>query len=313
METTSLQDDDDIRPTFGKLKVACFNIANANRDEAQTPLAGRLDAVCETIRSLNCDVICLLEAGRPTRSLSWTDCASIIEKETGLTYYGVFKPLPPTPEREYPLSKAIFYNVRRVFLKDVKQLYVPNKNDHQHDFKHNGNTVVVVTTIPLNDVKKKTLGGIVPDESSFVKIGFSHFPMGREDRMHTARWLTRHASEWSFLMGDMNTFPDDGGPEMISTLNYAYEELLPSDTPFTFKAFEHDLVNVGIDVPLNKESIVVSKTDTHKCVRFSSWLDHAFASKNQSSYPREASARLAKEMVEGISDHWPVLLEITIE
>jgi len=94
------------------------------------------------------------------------------------------------------------------------------------------------------------------------------------------------------LVGDFNTFPEDGGPEMIEALTGTFDDqhdsmslvsCLPADTKWTFKAFEHDICKEDISklevIRSNPYNEIIEVTEDKVHVRFSSWLDHVFVSK----------------------------------
>jgi len=74
----------------------------------------------------------------------------------------------------------------------------------------------------------------------------THFPLGKTHRMETAEFI-KHIkcnSSCYFIVGDMNTFYDDGGQDMIDIIesnpNNKQIDILP-DEP-TFSSFPHDRI-----------------------------------------------------------------------
>lgn len=114
-----------------------------------------------------------------------------------------------------------------------------------------------------------------------IEVGFVHMPMSLKDRMDAIRQIADMRQKPDLFMGDWNTFPDIGGPKMISTMvDGGWIRQLPEDT-ITFKAFPHDLIAkpASFAQEINPESkIVETKEDGTLMVQFASLLDHVFTS-----------------------------------
>lgn len=118
-----------------RLNIAFRNIANAQRDEVgaalpwtdgkdilSSPLAERLHLLIEDVKNADPppDALFLLEAARPSKSMSWTDMAAQIERETGLTYIGVAH----LNGSALPFGKALFINRKTTAVRKFNQLWV---------------------------------------------------------------------------------------------------------------------------------------------------------------------------------------------
>lgn len=70
-----------------------------------------------------------------------------------------------------------------------------------------------------------------------------HFPIPLNKRMYYAEWLVKYQNDFDFIARDMNTFPDSGGPQILSILEQArFIEQLPKNTKFTFKGFKNIII-----------------------------------------------------------------------
>jgi hypothetical protein len=106
-----------------QIRVGCWNIANAKRDETMSnSLIDRLPKIIGNIKKENPDVLILLEAGCPSKGVSWNKMALMIEESTHLRYEGT-KKLNPT---EDSFGKAVFYNLKVVAIKDFYQYWTTN-------------------------------------------------------------------------------------------------------------------------------------------------------------------------------------------
>lgn len=214
------------------------------------------------------DVLVLLEANRPSKGISFTRLAAAIEDETGLLYLGC-KTMNATANC---FDKAFFVRPSRAFVAAATQRWTDPSN-HIVAGPHFGCDVLFLTIHPVDSETKQVV------RNRWFEAGFVYFPMGREDRLTTARWVASHG--YPFVdgwMGDWNTFPDDGGPEMIEIISEAYKPV-SDPAQITFQAFPHDLITkpASIRETLNPESTIVSENaDGTVNVRFASLLDHVF-------------------------------------
>lgn len=253
-----------------KLVVACRNMANAARDDQFSPLAFRISDQIEDINKMEPqpDVFCCLEAGRPSKDMSWTSMASKIEDNTRLRLECTIR-INATP---MSFAKALFINPERAAVSSVEQVWT---SDRQLIWSGEGfgNDVIIATIHPV--LNRKVVTG------RSIRVGFVHLPMKLEARMQVSKWLNDNADLVDMWIGDCNTFPDDGGQAMIDaiTADSKLVERTPKDTPFTFSAFPHDTISVANEKldQIGEHSKVVEHGETHSSVLYSSVLDRIFA------------------------------------
>ena len=228
-----------------EIRIGEFNAGAANRDNLKgNPLEKRLPEVAKSVNEANLHFLCILEAGRqsmhykpspedPSKlvevpGMTWTAMAAYIEHETDLTYLGLYRPNPSAN----PLCFALFANTSRVTLisASLKPMNLPNTL-----WKNAGRSMLNVTILVSN-------GNPQSDEFKEMNLTFFHFPMGLEDRLAASRAIGDEATNTrtNLLMGDANTFPDDGGPEMLKLMRV--EDRIPKDCLRTFSAFPYDIL-----------------------------------------------------------------------
>lgn len=298
-----------------ELKIVCWNIANANRDEQCNPLGERFDRIIQQMKDMEPDLVCLLEAGRPSMGKSWTFYASLLEEATGLVYAGIKYAAPHNHlvNRPFSLGKAFFYNPKTTSLASIDQHYIPppptmiteaSRRTPWVDPRHNGNDACIVSAWI-----SKNSDGFKLDEAVRVQACFVHLPMDLHSRLESTDWLTssKISGQVDVIMGDFNTFPDEGGPEMMERLTRHYRETLPANTKLTFSAFENDVCKKPKDTILDEACKVVAVDEEFIYVRFASWLDHALVDTNR--FDRECTSKVVP-MSQGESDHHPILLTI---
>jgi hypothetical protein len=252
-------------------KVVVWNIANTPRDDKMSPLADRVELCIRVIKQINPDVVVLLEAGRGSKSLisgiiyTWDSMADTIEHETGLAYGGVWK----SGSQHMASGKAVF--VRHDMLVKIENLFVGS-----------------------NSVLKLGFNGYT--------LGVVHFPMALTKRLFYAQWLVDHSDLFDGIAGDMNTFPESGGPETLAMLNrVGFVERLPEDTRITFRGFGHDVITLTNDeLKYHPYSMVVSVTDMHAEVIPATWLDHVLS---------KSPVRASVFDSEGASDHDALVIQ----
>lgn len=293
-----------------KIKITWWNIANAKRDEDMNPLADRLGFIIDEISALQTDVLILLEAGRPSKDLTWTEIAGKIEKGTGLTYLGIQR-INATP---MSFGKAVFYNLNTVVTNMFTQEWTSRKYG-KWSGDHFGNDIIFFDVHPVIDQKV-----II---NKHFRVAAAHLPMKLEARLQVSKWVRHNAGRsFDIIGGDFNTFKDDGGPKMITSIttcsnlttddSLTLQEMLPQDTKFTFRAFSHDVV----DVPnerlkyIGKHSAVVEEGPETSKVLFSSWLDHIFATKRFIGKIGKESIMTQIGKITSASDHAPISLTI---
>ena len=257
--------------------ICVWNIANAQRDETFCPLKSRLQGIIDYIKGLTemPDILVLLEANRPSQGVPWTMMAADIEAQTGLRYHSCHT-VNATPNS---FGKAVFFNVNTVALKNVHHFWITEEEKSERwSGPYFGNDVIILEIFPVENQK------VIIDK--ILKLGVVHFPMGKEDRLMASKWLRFFSGFANIWMGDYNTFPDDGGQEMIDIITeFELIHQNPKDTnEMTFQAYEHDCIEKDISfIPqLNSASTFKPKEDDPSkiLVRFSSVLDHVFTDPN---------------------------------
>lgn len=171
----------------------------------------------------------------------------------------------------------------------------------------------VTELVDMGDGKPSPLITRVIRDSCF-NLGVVHFPMEKSERLNASTWVDKHSNMAEIWMGDFNTFPDDGGYDMIELIaknNLVHHEL---HTPFTFKAFPHDLISKphsfrdqlnefstveGID-----DKVVDSNGNPNILVRFASVLDHIFHGSHKVAVKGGALP------ITDASDHAPIIADI---
>ena len=276
------------------LKIMIWNIANTHRDNKISPLCDRLDSIIKVVLTINPDILVLLEAGRASKSLltgdgySWTQMAGKIEMLTGLIYEGVWR---STPELTAS-GKAVFIRYKKPIISvKIEQLSVGSHSDR---------VCGSVLKLRLHPI------GTTVDESHCCRVGVVHFPMALEKRMDHAKWLVDHEDQFDLLVGDMNTFPENGGPELLAIMAAAgFVEQLPLDTYFTFKGFNHDVITIpNEDLKYHQHSQIISTDGTNTSLIPASWLDHVLSKRpvTASTYPVDDNS----------SDHFPIIFNIDL-
>lgn len=265
-----------------QLNIGSFNIACADRDDAMNPLVGRVDAIIDQINAVDppLDCVVLLEAGRTSKGVEFTEIACQIQKGTGLTYMGI----DYVNGTVSPFGKAVF--IRRSTCMLIRR---------EHHWLHPKGVIVDGShfgtdhvTLHLAPVVEEEVECVVNDKivvknlrrvirNAVKRITFVLFPMDLKGRMEAIQ-VTK-ALDSDLLMGDWNTFPDEGGPEMIAGMESAgWNSILPVDV-MTFKAWDHD-INVrpsSFREKLNPESKILSENEDGSLnILFSSVLDHVF-------------------------------------
>jgi endonuclease/exonuclease/phosphatase family metal-dependent hydrolase len=149
-----------------------------------------------------------------------------------------------------------------------------------------------------------------------LELGFLHFPMSLPDRLQVVEYLENLPKENKFdlIMGDFNTFPDDGGPEILNRLDKCgYQNRIRLlNNMRTFHAFAHDLLTLPSKKHLEtmKLAIVIKENDDGTVlVRPVSWLDQCMSFVNTPNL-KEIDAfviDMATSDHTAPSDHFPIL------
>jgi endonuclease/exonuclease/phosphatase family metal-dependent hydrolase len=301
------------------LRFMCFNIANAERDEKENPLLGRLDEIIQAIKDVDppIDAFVLLEANRPSQGKSWSSIAAEIEEATGYRYQA----LHILNGSNNPFGKALFVNPDTLICKTDQQSWTEKKDVWSGGYWGNAVSCFALQPLVTEEVQldpnpekpPAIIRRVILDKQ--IRLGAVHFPMGRFDRMKVSDWLNAHYDDADIWMGDYNTFPDDGGDEMITRIS-AHRRLTHCDlgVPFTFKAFPHDLITKpsSFHSQMNEHSSVESEgvdKDGNPTinVRFASTLDHVFY------HPGNFELRNAFALpLTPASDHARVIVDVSI-
>lgn len=291
---------------FYKLNIVFRNIANAARDETgvplpwsdgkeiiSSPLAERLHLLIQDIKNLEhpVDALFLLEAGRPSRSMSWTDMAAQIQRETGLTYIGVIY-LNATAAS---FGKALFINRKTVAVRKFNQVWISDTPEIPSG-DYFGVDALEVHLSPVHE------GRIVVDH--YMKCMALHAPMSLSSRLEFASWVRKHAEDAQLFFGDMNTFPDDGGPEMLRriTEDGALVDVTP-DVDRTFFAFPQDVMAYPASTQFPPGTVIAHATSDTVWVRHASVLDRCLAQPHLGVYVTVCP-------ITDASDHAMVLIEL---
>lgn len=287
-----------------RLNVYCWNIANAVRDEKLMPLSKRLDDICNVLENEkeSIDVLIVLEAGRPSSHLSWTTMASTIELRTGLRYVGIRR----ANASEMSFGKAVFERTSSVYVTSIEQRWLSDTPNIPSG-PHFGYDTMIIRCRPVIDNKV-----IVNDNATF-SIAAVLFPLQREARISACDFLKKIVKNdgIDIVVGDMNTFADDGGPEMLSILenDAGFVSCLPSDTKTTFNAFPHDTITIENEkLSFFPPHCVVSKGESTSIVRPSGWLDRAYFTATERQYLK-CAGRVIK-LGDDCSDHYPLSIQI---
>ena len=308
--------------------IMSLNIANAQRDDEKVPLFERIQGIALAIADCPepIDALFLLEAGRASRGRSWLEMTQVLCETTGLEYVGVFR----ANGTSNPFGKAVFIRRGRIACEILGQQWLAGKIDpatdslrfpkDQHNKVWNGDysgvdcinvrlypVVEKDSYVEASTGKDSVSSRVIRDRS--LNVSIFHFPMALEARLFCARWIHERSSG-QLLMGDFNTFEDNGGPEMIDKITRGrYRRYKFPGDPHTFHAFPHDICTRPADWEsrLNAESeIVERRPDGTIGVLFQSTLDHAFCTPEVEKRIADSSYVLK---MNGLSDHDALVIE----
>lgn len=141
----------------------------------------------------------------------------------------------------YNQDKLFHFGSELFWINEERDYKVP-KTPHQW-----GNLVVRSTFAPFTPkVLSRTPGSAdtqslyyAPDKT--FSVVNTHFPLDRCQRMQTSEFVRdlEQKGDFQLVVGDMNTFYDDGGQDMIEIMmSSGYTDLLPDEK--TFSSFPHD-------------------------------------------------------------------------
>lgn len=269
------------------LSIMCRNIGNTIRDEEKGySFLKRLDHLIDDINSESPDLLLLLEARPIVRNIdaqsvtkkTWTEIATSIELHTKLCYQGT--KYPNTSEN--PSGISVFLAYRKVVILNIDQIWV---NSDLNVFPHwngpyYGIHMIIVQCHPIINDKTDNTNKVVLNRS--IRIGCIHFPTNYQDRIATSQWLSRISnSSFDIVMGDFNTFEDQGGDEMKQILSQNMTSILKGNH-ITFHGFPHDQLEIDNEkLKLVPQSRVIS-TNAEKGTSIivpSAWLDHIYITK----------------------------------
>lgn len=205
------------------LRFLTFNIANAGNDERNPTyrLGMRLSAIATELKSAgedNMAIICIQEI-RPCLNkngdaiMSIDELSSFFKECTGMEIASLTK----SRTKENPFHNLTLYQPKILTLVSVDIMYPTGHVISQSNF-----ALAVSPAITL----------------SVVNV---HFPLGRTDRIAASEFvkdLPRNGN-CQVVLGDMNTFPDDGGEEMMEIMcSTGFYDVLHGEK--TFHSFPHD-------------------------------------------------------------------------
>jgi hypothetical protein len=258
-------------------RVACYNIANAVRDEKEMPLAPRIPLIIDVINHANLDAIILLEAGRSSGGKTWSRMAAEIEEGTGLEYMGIYL----VNATQAPFGKALFIRRATMAVKTYNRAWIGKTLISSWGGDGYGSDVVMADLYPVID------GKVVVNQH--INLWAAHFPMRRDARLDASRALRDALTADTIVMGDFNVFENDGGPEMIDIITSRHGSAehwkeVPIKELYTFDAFVHDVNEIPAS---NRHSLPVGSTIVFENpekgtigVRFVGKLDRVFAHSN---------------------------------
>jgi len=201
--------------------------------------------------------------------LLFTEVAARIERETGLKYIGCFS-INATP---MSFGKALFINPKKAAFGGQMMQHWIRCDDFISKWTGSGfgNDALCVPIFPVYN------GKVVIDRH--VTIMAVHFPMSLADRLQNSKWLASISSIMSkntIVMGDFNTFSDDGGPDILRIIGEKWNHI--DNDKVTFHAFPHDTITIpkGNLSLLSEETIIKEDLGDTYVVRPASILDHVF-------------------------------------
>lgn len=256
------------------LRIACYNIANAMRDEKDMPLAPRIPLIIELINYAKLDAIILLEAGRSSGGKTWSRMAVEIEEGTGLEYMGIYL----VNATQAPFGKALFIRRATTSVKTYNRMWIGKSLMSSWGGDGYGSDVVMADLYPVVD------GKVVVNQH--INLWAAHFPLQPVSRLDASRALRDALTPDTIIMGDFNVFSNAGGPEMIDTITSQYGSAehwkeVTIKEPYTFDAFPYDVneVPASIRATLPVGSTIVSENLEKGTigVRFVGKLDRVFA------------------------------------
>lgn len=289
------------------LRIVCWNIANSKRDNDFHNLIVRLLSIIATIRSMKPDVLIWLEARDVIDLLKvkrpFTEIALEIERSTGLVYAGT----DYTNATGSSFGKAVFYNPERAYINKSSQRWTNELSPRTPSGDGFGNSITHLNISPV-------ISGKIVINKSF-SVGVVHLPMNLSSRIKICKYLRKY-NRSDIVMGDFNTFPDDGGDEMMNILcSGDYSETLP-ESSITFRAFDGDEITIE-NSKLHKfppSTRVVSKNEDGESITIlpSSFLDHCLLRDDFQKKARVISSVYNGEHVQKSSDHYPIIADVIV-
>lgn len=303
------------------IKVVYRNIACSKYDEMNNPLWDRIIEMSKEYKSLEPDILILIESGRGSKGHCWEEIVKIIENETNLKYKGVKR----VGTKETALGKSIFINTKTIDLVNFDQYWMNLDNNKIHNFSTNDQlpfddgpdviTVTIKSLVYLNDEQNRTF-----------TIGVVHLPKSRDKRISMVDWLIQNRYLFQIILGDFNTFPNDGsyiffhlslqtlifqlinylgGPEMIKKLDQYMIPLLKEDKKPTFRGFPNDIISVNNnDLEHFKDSLIIEKGENETKIIPSGQLDHVYLS------DKKLSCKSSICYLTNTSDHASLIVNI---
>lgn len=233
------------------VSIKTFNVANARGDEMSEDwrFGKRIQYVIDEINKTPSDVVLIQEIRKcwnadKSEVLTPSDIAYLIAKGTGLTI-AAFERVGIT---ELAFWRLTLYNSSTLFHLGSKPHWINAEGLSHIPGTHQqwGNLIIESKFAQYEEVDVSKLpAGSVPELTFIPEKTFTvfnvHFPLGREHRMTTSEYIKNIKCDstcW-FALGDMNTFYDDGGAEMIEIMTSTGAKDIAPDCP-TFSSFPHD-------------------------------------------------------------------------
>lgn len=233
-------------------KVVTFNIANATTDELSENycFGKRINDVIREIKKADGDIVCIQElreclSADGSEILTPVKIALILSLELNMAIAS----LDRVGVTELSFWRLTLYNQNKLFHLSSELFWINKEGEHtlpRTPLKW-GNLAVRSTFAPFTLIIRgktpETTENLCFSPEKIFSVVNTHFPLGKSHRMKTAEFVRDLSQKGTFqlVVGDMNTFYDDGGQNMIDIMSSGgYTDLLP-DEP-TFSSFPHDKV-----------------------------------------------------------------------
>lgn len=229
---------------MSQLTIVSFNVANAVNDEKdQVYRFGlRFNKIIQLISASSPDIVCIQEIRRcmdvdGVTVMEPFEIASKFAKELKLNIAGFH----PTNQTELSFWRLTLYDPSKVFPTQSFSEWAsstPNIISGKIDLDPMRQGVEVQFT-KFYRIKDK----LIDNENSFLVVN-THFPLIRDDKLNTARYLCSRIpslGDKCIIVGDYNTFMDDGGEEQLNILRSTFFEASHNIIE-TFTTFPQDFM-----------------------------------------------------------------------